>query len=246
LGKDPERDREIDLFCEMIAVAAEVGVPCIKYNLAFLPVLRTEPTRGRGGASYSTWSLGKAPNDPALTAAGEIAGELFWERIEYFLKRMLPAASEYKVRMACHPHDPGVDVSGYRGIDRVLGTIDGLKRFIDLVPSPYHGLNFCIGTVAEMHENPRAEICRILSYMGERKKLFNIHFRNIRGNRDNFHEVYPDEGDLDMLQILRTLKEVGYEYLIMPDHMPRHRDDPNGRQAFAFAYGYIKGLLQAL
>jgi len=28
--------------------------------------------------------------------------------------------------------------------------------------------------------------------------------------------------------------------------MPRHPDDPNGRQAFAFGYGYIKGLIQAI
>ena len=55
-----------------------------------------------------------------------------------------------------------------------------------------------------------------------------------------------DEGDLDMFQVLSTLKEVNYRYLIMPDHMPRHRDDPKSRQAFAFAYGYIQGLLQAL
>jgi len=245
LGQDPERDREMDLFCEMIAVAGRVGVPCIKYNLAILPVLRTKPTVGRGGVSYSTWSLKEAP-DGALTPAGRMTDEIFWERIAYFLKRMLPVASEYKIRMACHPHDPGVPPGGYRGVDRVLGTVEGLKRFVDISPSPYHGLNLCVGTVAEMLQNPREEIYSILRYFGERNRLFNIHFRNIRGRRDNFYEVYPDEGDLDMFRVIKTLKEVGYKHLIMPDHMPRHPEDPQSRQAFAFAYGYIKGLLQAL
>jgi mannonate dehydratase len=97
-----------------------------------------------------------------------------------------------------------------------------------------------------MLHNPRAEINEVIRHLGARDKLFNIHFRNIRGQRDNFQEVYPDEGDLDMFQVLSTLKEVNYRYLIMPDHMPRHRDDPKSRQAFAFAYGYIQGLLQAL
>jgi mannonate dehydratase len=230
----------------MIAVASRVGVPCIKYNLAILPVLRTKPTPGRGGASYSTWCLNEASNDLPLTPAGRITAEIFWERITYFLERMIPVASEYRIRMACHPHDPGVPPGGYRSVDRVLGTIEGLKRFVDMSPSPYHGLNLCVGTVAEMLQNPIEEISAILRYLGERDKLFNIHFRNIRGKRNSFQEVYPDEGDLDMFQVMRVLKDVGYKYLIMPDHMPRHPDDPNSRQAYAFAYGYIKGLLQAI
>ena len=32
----------------------------------------------------------------------------------------------------------------------------------------------------------------------------------------------------------------------MADHVPSHQDPESGRQAFAFAYGYIKALLQSL
>ena len=32
----------------------------------------------------------------------------------------------------------------------------------------------------------------------------------------------------------------------MFDHLPRHDDDPNGRQAFAFGYRYIRALIQAV
>ncbi len=246
LGRDPEREREIDLFCEMIAVAAQVEVPCIKYNLAVLPVLRTRPTMGRGGSSYSTWSLSEAAENLPLTQAGVVEADMFWKRITYFVERMLAVATEHRIRMACHPHDPGVPAGGYRGIERVLGTVEGLRRFIDISPSPFHGLNLCIGTVAEMLQNPKEEISAVVREFGERDKIFNIHFRNIRGKRDSFQEVFPDEGDLDMFQLMQVLKEIDYPYLIMPDHMPRHPDDKDGRQAFAFAYGYIKGLLQAL
>jgi mannonate dehydratase len=58
--------------------------------------------------------------------------------------------------------------------------------------------------------------------------------------------VFPDEGDMNMVEVMRTLKAVDYPYLVMPDHMPRHDDDPGGRQAFAFGYGYIKALIQAV
>ncbi len=97
-----------------------------------------------------------------------------------------------------------------------------------------------------MLQNPGKEIFDVIRYFGTRKKLFNFHFRNIRGKRDDFQEVYPDEGDMDMLRVMRTLKEVDYPYMVMPDPMPRHADDPGGWQAFAFGYGYIKTLIQAV
>jgi mannonate dehydratase len=34
--------------------------------------------------------------------------------------------------------------------------------------------------------------------------------------------------------------------MIMPDHLPNHPDDASQREGFAFAYGYIRGLIQAV
>ena len=87
---------------------------------------------------------------------------------------------------------------------------------------------------------------RVRSHGNEPKVVCFAHFRNIRGKRDDFQEVYPDEGDMDMLRVALTLHEVGYEFMLMPDHVPGHPDDPQGLQAFAFAYGYIAGILQAV
>jgi len=128
----------------------------------------------------------------------------------------------------------------------VLGTVEGMKRFVDISSSPYHGLNLCLGTTAEMLRYPNREIHDVIRYFGERRKIFNIHFRNIRGRRDEFQETFPDEGDMDMVAVMRSLKQVGYSFMVMPDHLPQHADDPQGDQAFAFGYGYIKALLQAV
>ena len=111
--------------------------------------------------------------------------------------------------------------------------------------SPYHGLNFCQGTVAEMLDDPAREIFDVIRWFGERQKIFNVHFRNIRGRRDDFVEVHPDEGDVDLVKAMLVYREVGYPYMMMPDHVPHHADDPGGSQAFAFAYGYIRALIQA-
>jgi mannonate dehydratase len=245
LAQSPDRDRDIEAIQNLIRNCALAGIPSIKYNMSLLGVLRTESTTGRGGASYSTWKLAAAKPATPLTRAGRVEADRFWERITYFLDRVIPVASEHKIRMACHPHDPGVPPEGYQGVDRVLGTVDGLKRFVGIRESPYHGLNFCQGTVTEMLRDPGKEVFDVIRYFGSRGKIFNVHFRNIRGRRDDFVEVFPDEGDVDFVQCIQVYREVGYPYMLMPDHVPRHPDDPGGDQAFAFCYGYIRALIQA-
>jgi mannonate dehydratase len=94
--------------------------------------------------------------------------------------------------------------------------------------------------------DPRREIHELIRFVGERKQLFNVHFRNIKGGYNHFQEVYPDEGDMDFYEVMRTLRDVEYPYMLMPDHMPGHPDDPGGLQAHAFGYGYIKALIQAV
>ncbi|HEY3132924.1 MAG TPA: mannonate dehydratase [Acidobacteriota bacterium] len=247
LGKSPERDREIDDICAMIRNASKAGIPALKYNMSILGVVRTEPTVGRGGARYSTFAYDKARQEPPLTEAGPVPSEVYWERISYFLKRVIPVAEEYKVKMACHPHDPGMPAaSGFRGVNTVLGSVAGLKRFLEITPSPYHGLNFCQGTVSEMLENPGKEIFDVIRYFGSRRKIFNVHFRNIQGKFLNFRETFIDDGDVDMLQALRVYKEVGYDGMMMPDHVPRIDGDAGQAQAFAYTFGYIKALIRAV
>lgn len=248
LGKSPERDREIDKICGMIRNCARAGIPAVKYNLVILGVVRTRPTRGRGGALYSTFNYAEAEaRHLPLTPAGDVSAEEMWERMTYFLKRVVPVANEYKIRIACHPHDPGMPVkSGFRGVHRVLGSVDGLKKLVSICESPYHGLNFCQGTVSEMLLNPGEQIYDVIRYFGERKKIFNVHFRNIRGRFLNFQEAFPDNGSVDMLRAMRTYKEVGYEYMVMPDHAPTIEGDSGYKQAFAFEYGYIAAALQTV
>ena len=170
-----------------------------------------------------------------------------WERIDHWLANIMPVAEEYKIQMACHPSDPGIGYGvEYRGVARVLGMVNGFKKLIELYDSPCNGLNFCIGCMAESLENPRADIYDVIRYFGERGKLFNIHFRNIKGGLGDFVEVFPDEGDVDMLKALRILKEVGYRYMIMPDHVPGISGAEPQQVGFAYTYGYIHALLQAV
>jgi mannonate dehydratase len=246
LAQSPERDREIEAMQIMIRNCAAAKIPCIKYNMSILGVLRTGRTPGRGDSSLSTFKLADAHPNPPLTRAGRVTPDMYWERITYFLERVIPVAEEYKIRMACHPNDSMTPPEGYQGVNAVLSTVDGLKRFVSIKESPYHGLNFCQGTVSEMLQDPGKEIFDVIRYFGTRRKIFNVHFRNIRGNRQSFVEVGPDEGDIDFYKALKVYKEVGYAGNFQPDHVPQSPDDPGGLQYFAFAYGYIRALIQAV
>jgi mannonate dehydratase len=236
----------------MISVAGRAGVPALMYNATILPVLRTgrtvDPTRGN--ASYSTWNMEEAyarGMDKEMTIAGEVDIDTLYERITYFLDRALPVAEEYNVRLANHIADPPAPV-GYRGITRWNSPeiFAGIRRYAELYDSPMHGFNFCIGSTAEGLRDPATEIFPVIEYMGSRNQIFNVHLRNIKGGWGYFEEVYPGNGDMNFVEVMRALRDVGYDGMVMPDHVPQHADPGARDQAFAFAYGYIKAIIQMM
>ena len=243
----PERDRDIDNVCQGIEAASKAGIPMILYSLNVTGTVRNPGwIYGRGGTMYRYFDYDKLPDAPPHPAA-PISAEQTWERIAYFVERVIPVAEECKVKMACHPSDPAMPKgSSYRGIERVLDTVDDLKRFIELSPSDYHGINFCQGCISQSCASPE-EVYDAIRYFGSRKKIFWVHFRNIRGGFLKFEETFPDEGDIDMVKAMRTYKEVEYNGVLIPDHVPElYLDTMWGHRAHAFAIGYIKALIQAM
>jgi mannonate dehydratase len=246
LGKSPDRDRNIDDICQMIRNCARAGIFQVKYNFTLIGIPRSGTAPGRGRSRYSEFVYERAKQDPPLTIAGKVDADAYWERITYFLERVVPVAEEHKVRMGCHPQDPGVPKgTGWRGVDAVLGSPDGLKKFVSIKESPYHGLNFCQGTVSEQLEKPGEQIFDVIRYFGSRKKIFSVHFRNIDGGFLNFRETFIDNGSVDMLKAMRVYKEIGYDGMMMPDHVPQVEGVDSG-QGFAYAFGYIKALIAAV
>jgi mannonate dehydratase len=264
----PGRDREIEAFQNLIKTCAQVGIPAVKYNLALMPILRSALVPGRGDTQNHRWRISDMKGSPLMTAwtggeeqtvkdhspgntveaftklVGHPTADEIWERITYFLDRVVPVATEYKIKMALHPEDPGVPPEGYHGVVRVLGTIHGLQRFVGIQDSPYHGLAFCQGTISEDLEDPGHQIYDVIRWFGERKKIFLVHFRTVRGHRDDVViEIFPDEGSVNMAKAVRVYRDIGYDGMLVPDHIPVGPDGA-GPANFAFCYGYIRGLLQ--
>lgn len=205
------------------------------------------PEDGAGG-SHSPVDAMKTPEaggQVMASEAGAISEAEGWSAIEYLVRELLPTAERVGVRLACHPHDPAYPPGGLNGVHHVLGSLDGLRRFVALAPeNPYHGFNFCQGTIAEMSSDPTAIVLEAIREFGPQKRIYMVHFRNIKGGYLDFREAMPDEGSVDMAACIRAYREVGYDGVLCPDHVPLSDVDPGRERFFSFCLGYTQGLLQ--
>ena len=244
LGKDPERQREIDGICRLIERLAVAGIPAAKYNLCIIGIPRTEREAGRGGSRNAAFRWSRADQNVPPTQAGIVSDEEYWERINHFLGAWCRSRPPAKVRLACHPHDPYTP-PGYRGVTRVLGTVEGLKRFVQMHESPYHGLNFCQGTVAEMLEDPARRSSMSSAGSASAARSSTCTSATSKGGRSISWRRSRTRATWTCPRSLDAYHEVGYPYMIMPDHVPQiDGRDPSG-VAFAYCYGYIQALVDA-
>jgi len=272
LTEETSARRQAAVLKQNIQIAAEAGLTALKYNVQMVGITRTGLRPGRGGVQYSGfklasyspeadrkhsyWGVGYPTNqDVGGSGSSLLCGqkqsrevppvteESGWRAIAFLVDQLIPAADKAGVKLACHPHDPAYPLGGLNGIEHVMGSIEGLRRFVALSDSPNHGLNFCQGTVAEMAPEPHAYVIRAIEEFAPR--IFMVHFRNIKGGYLDFAEVFPDEGDVDMNEAIHAYQRSGYEGILCPDHVPLSDLDPNRERFMSFALGYTRGLLHA-
>ncbi len=241
----PGRDEEIGWFCEMLEAMGVLGIPVVCYNfMAVLGWTRTaSELRGRGEALVTGFKLADMP--PGLTDAGEVSEERLWDNLRYFLERVVPVAERCGVKLAMHPDDP--PLSPLRGIGRIMRSVEGFQRLLDLVPSEHNGLTLCQGNFTLMTDALPA----VIRDFGRQGRLHFAHFRDVRGTADDFVETFHDEGRTDMLACLQAYAEVGFDGAMRPDHVPTMAGDSNDVPCYStigrvFAVGYIKGLMEAV
>ena len=248
------RDEEIDRVRQSIRAAGRASLPVIEYNFyAHRIVEGYYEETGRAGAGLTAFDYGKVKDLPPLPEEGVHSLEEMWANITYFLKAVIPAAEESGVRMALHPNDPPSPLS--RGSGQIMGTVEGWKRLIDIVDSPANGITFDCGVTREMGNDP-VEVCR---YFGERGRISHVHYRNVRVRApyEKYTEVFIDEGQIDMFEVMKELVRQKYPRLLYPEH-PRALDWDRERPGFrsnypgggsytgyAFNVGYTRAMLQA-
>jgi len=242
----PGRDEEIENYCAAIETLGKVGIPMVCYNfMAGLGWYRTRvDVPERGGALSSEFSREEAERQ-GLTQWGLVGEEKIWENLEYFLKAIVPVAEKAGVKMALHPDDP--PLSPLRGIGRILTSAANFRRVLKMAPSPVNGITFCQANFKLMGEDIEALAREWLA----QKKIFFVHFRDVKGTREHFRETFHDNGPTNMVRMLEIYSRGGFEGPLRPDHAPTMEGEPHDRPGYAmqgkvFATGYIIGIMQAL
>ena len=237
----PGRDEDIDRYRRMLANMGKLGLKVLCFNfMAGVGWFRSRnDLRERGGALTSGFDLAEINNDVPL----EITEEKLWDNLFYFLKAVVPAASEAGVKLGMHPDDP--PVSPLLGYSRILTSADAYRRVLDEIKDPALGVTFCQATFRAMGE----DVFALLEEFAPR--LYFFHFRDITGTRTKFRETFHDNGPTDMPQLLEKLYECAPECLIRPDHTPTMAGEGNEEfgytmQGNLFATGYLRGILESI
>jgi len=248
----PRKKEQMENLKQIIRNVGKAGIPIFGYNFSLAGVWgRVHGPYARGGADTvaflepeeppipngMVWNMIYDPHAPAGTV-GPVSQEQLWERLEYFLRAILPVAEEAGVVMAAHPDDP--PMSTLRGTARLVYQPRLYQKLFDLVPSPNSQAEFCVGTLAEMTEGNIYETVETYSRQG---KVAYVHLRNVKGKVPRYYEVFIDEGDTDLIQVLRILHRNGYQGVIIPDHAPGMIGPAPWHAGMAFALGYIRAAL---
>ncbi|MCC6627479.1 MAG: mannonate dehydratase [Chloroflexi bacterium] len=237
----PARDEQIANYQETIRNMGRAGIPILGYHWMANSVWRTSRTApGRGGAQCTAFDMRHVETAP-LSHGRVFTNEEMEANHDYFLRAVLPVAEEFNVKLALHPDDPPGPALG--GVARIMSSFEGFKRAMDTVPSPNHGLDFCMGCWSEMGPGALPP----MQYFAERGKILYVHFRDVQGVMPAFQECFLGEGNTDVVAAMVTLKKAGFTGFLIDDHVPHMDDDtPWGHRGRAQATGYICGLLNAV
>lgn len=251
-----KRDQQIENYQRLVRNMGEAGIPILGINWMPNLVWRTPTKIGRGGVKVTAFDMDEVHAGNVITGiidVPEAEGQKFTEaemfdNYVYFMERVIPVAEESGVKIALHPDDPPVPHLG--GIGRVFYKFDNFKKALDAVPSPNHGLDFCMGCFSEMvyaDGDNNDGVLSAIRYFGERGKIFYVHFRDVQGCVPSFQECFPGEGNVDVVSAIQTLKQVGFDGFIIDDHVPEMIEDSEWRhRGHAYATGYIMALVEAV
>lgn len=251
----PKKQEQIEGLKQLIRNVGAAGIPVFGYNFSLAGVSsRVMGEFARGGAvsvameqeddtpipNGMVWNM-VYDQDAPPGIMPPATPEQLWSRVQFFLDELLPVAEEAGVRLAAHPDDPPLPF--LRKTPRLVHQPELYQKLIDLNPSPANTLEFCLGSVAEMTGGDVYEATDKYSKQG---RISYIHFRNVVGKVPNYKEVFIDEGDIDMLMILRILKANNFDGVLIPDHTPQMSCDAPWHSGMAYAMGFMSAALKMI
>jgi mannonate dehydratase len=249
----PKKGLHLENVKTIIRNVGKAGIPILGYNFSIAGVAgRMKGSFARGDAEAvgmdgpfdkpmpngMVWNMIYDRSAPPGTVPSATTDQL-WQRLEGFLAEVIPVAEEAGVTLAAHPDDPPMPT--IRGQPRLVYQPRLYQRLLDLQRSPRNALEFCVGTLAEMTEGDIYDVVDSYSRQG---KLAYVHLRNVRGKVPFYKETFIDEGDVDVLRVLRILKQNGFKGVVIPDHAPQMACATPWQAGMAYALGYLRAGIQ--
>lgn len=244
----PGRDEQLTHMAATVRNLGAAGIPALGYHwmvnaATMYDVAPVREAMLRGGALSSRFDLEEylADTRVAPLSHGRVyTEEELWENYAWYMERILPVAEQANVRLALHPDDPPV-MESLRGVGRLFRSFEGFRRAMEAFASPCHGLNFCVGCWSEM--GPSGVLAAI-DHFGSRGQIYYAHCRDVQGQMPCYTECFVDEGNLDLLQVMRAFVGAGFDGVLYPDHVPRLQGDSDwGHRGRAYAVGYLKAMV---
>ena len=235
-----ERDEALAHYRELLESMGKLGIRLLCYNfMVGKGWSRTGVREGRGGAKATCFSL-KDPDRTLLLDADQV-----WANYGYFIKAVMPTAEKCGVRMGLHPDDPCLPSLG--GYARIFGSVEAYDSAYALCPSPSNAVTFCQANFKLMG----ADLEETARHFGGRIAF--IHVRDVEGTKEDFTELFHDQGATDQFALMRTYRDLGLDVPVRGDHVPEMAYDrdlaPDGTPGYftlgrLFANGYLKALLK--
>jgi mannonate dehydratase len=245
-----DRDAKVEQYKQHLRDLGRAGIPYTTYAHMANGVLSTERESTRGGASARAYDREKA--EKGLWAEGRgfqgvyshgrrYIEEEIWENFTRFMEEVAPVAEESGVRIGIHPDDPPERELG--GVPRcIFSSFDGYSRALEIANSPNVGICFCVGCWLEGGPLMGKDVLESIRAFGSQGKIFKVHFRNVNAPLPHFVETFIDNGYMDMYKVMRALREVNFNGVLIPDHVPMMGNDP--RIGMAYSLAMMKAMIQ--
>ena len=234
-----ERDAVIERFNSFIRDLGRLGIRYTTYAWHTGGAYQTGTTTSRGAETRLFHNVDAQALPDAYARTYD--DDAMWANYAYFMDRVLPVAKSAGVHLQLHPNDPPVN---HQGVARIFRSTGAFRDAIEIAGGDNHaGILFCVGTWSEMPgPNGNGEdIAAAIREFGATGHIHQVHFRNTSAPLPQFYETFPDNGYVDLVAIMRALADVGFDGIVVPDHVPG-----GGRIEEAYTFGYIRALIQAV
>ena len=240
----PGRDRDIEIYRRLLRNLGRLEIPVASYDFHPANTYTTSYVQRRGYTAREFDLNDFRTKIEKQAFEREYSPEDIWSNYTYFMKAVLPVAAESGVKLALHPDDP--PLAKMNGVAKIFTDYNGYHRAGQIAGQSAHwGLTFCVGTWSEGGDRMGKNVFEMIRDFGGRGKIFEVHFRNVSGPLPHFVETFPDDGYMNMYEVMKALRHAGFSGAAEPDHVPKLAGDTGLlRAGTAYCIAYMRALLQ--